>query len=40
MFKKKKQVAAVAERQISDMDASLLDKCNIIMSIEVNVNIV
>ena len=40
MFKKKKQEAAVADHEISDMDASMLDKCNIIMSIEVNENIV
>ena len=40
MFKKKKQEAAVAEHEISDMDASQLDKCNIIKSIEVSENIV
>ena len=40
MFKKKKQEAAVAEHQISDIDDSQLCKCKITMSVEANENIV
>ena len=40
MCKKKKQEAAAVEAPISDMNASLLDEYNIIMSSEVNENIV